>query len=448
MTDQSVKVRFAPSPTGRIHAGNVRTALINWLFAKKTGGQFLLRFDDTDQARSREQFAAAIIEDLAWLGIVPDETARQSDRFDRYGAAAERLKADGRLYPCYESAEELERKRKRQLASGRPPVYDRAALKLSDGERAALEAEGRTPHWRFRLEDRAVEWDDLVRGPQHFAPGSLSDPVLVRADQSYLYTLPSVVDDIDFGVSHVIRGEDHVANTAVQIQLFEALGAAAPAFAHHNLLVSATGEGLSKRLGALSVAALRERGLEPMAVASHAATIGSSDPVAPHLSLDELAAGFEFAKLSRSPARFDEVELSSLNAKLLHMMPYEDAAERLEALGIGGGAALWEAARANIDIFDDMAIWWRVVDGPVTPVIEDREFCAKAATLLPDAPWDETTWGTWTSLVKAGTGRTGRDLFHPLRLALTGLDHGPELKQLLPLIGPEAARARLAGETD
>jgi len=446
MTASTVKVRFAPSPTGRLHIGNIRTALINWLFARKSGGTFLLRLDDTDRERSREEHAQAIVADLAWLGIVPDETARQSDRFERYDEIAERLKADGRLYACYETPEELERKRKRQLASHKPPVYDRAGLSLSDQQRADFEAEGRKPHWRFKLADTAIEWNDLVQGPKHFEPGSLSDPVLVRADGTYLYTLPSVVDDIDFAISHVIRGEDHVANTAVQIELFEALGGNVPAFAHHNLLVSASGEGLSKRLGSLSVAALREEGLEAMAVVSHAATIGTSDPVAPHLRMDDLAEAFDFSKLSRAPARFDEEELAALNAKLLHMMPYESVRRRLAAAGIGGGAMFWEAARANIARFAEAIDWWQVVEGPIEPVIEDAAFCAGAAELLPEEPFDETTWGAWTAAVKQQSGRKGRDLFHPLRLALTARERGPELKLLLPLIGAERARRRLAGE--
>ncbi len=442
----SVTVRFAPSPTGRIHAGNIRTALLNFLFARKMGGRLIFRLDDTDRDRSTEEFAHGIREDLAWLGIDYAEEVRQSDRFARYAAAVEKLKATGRLYPAYETPDELELKRKRQLARGKPPVYDRAALKLTEEERARLEAEGHKPHWRFKLESRDVAWDDLVRGRQHVDAASLSDPVLVREDGSYLYTLPSVVDDIDLGITHVIRGEDHVVNTAPQIQLFEALGATTPAFGHHSLLVNAQGQALSKRDRSISIQGIREEGIEALAVASYAATIGTSDPVAPHVNLDELVRGFDFAKLSRAPARFDPAELRALNAKLLHMLPFAAVAERLEAMGIGGGEAFWEAVRGNLAVLGDAKFWWEVVHGPLAPVIESRDLCRVAAALLPPEPWDTETWSAWSQAVKEATGAKGRALFQPLRLALTAREHGPELKQLLPLIGRERAVARLEGK--
>ncbi len=443
----SVVVRFAPSPTGRLHAGNIRTALFNFLFARKTGGSFILRLDDTDKERSTEAFAEGIREDLAWLGLSWTKEVRQSDRFDRYRAAVERLKASGRLYPAYETQEELELKRKRQLARGKPPVYDRAALKLSDAERAKLEAERHRPHWRFRLESRDVAWDDLVRGRQHVDAASLSDPVLVRADGTYLYTLPSVVDDIDLRITHVIRGEDHVANTAPQIQLFEALGAKPPAFGHHNLLVGAEGQALSKRDRSLSIEALREEGIEALAVASYAALLGTSDPIVPHSSLDELVPGFDFGKLSRAPARFDPHELRLLNARLLHLLPFAAVEDRLKAMGVTGGETFWEAVRGNLAVLADAKPWWQVVHAPLEPVIEDAELCRKAAALLPPEPWDEATWSTWSSAVKQATGAKGKALFAPLRLALTGREHGPELKHLLPLIGRARATARLEGKT-
>jgi glutamyl-tRNA synthetase len=443
----SVTVRFAPSPTGRLHVGNIRTALINYLFARKQGGDFILRLDDTDQDRSTAEFARGIEEDVAWLGIVWTRLVHQSDRFACYAAAVEKLKGTGRLYPAYETPEELELKRKRQRARGKPPVYDRAALELSDAERAELEAAGRKPHWRFKLETRDVAWDDLVRGQQHVDAASLSDPVLIRADGTYLYTLPSVVDDIDLGVTHIIRGEDHVANTAPQIQLFEALGATPPAFGHHNLLVGPEGQALSKRDRSLAIASLRDEGLEALAVASYAATIGTSDPVAPHANLDELAESFDFAKLSRAPARFDPHELRLLNAKLLHGLPFAAVADRLKAMGLGGKEAFWEAVRGNLAVLDDAKLWWRVVEGPLTPAIENPDLCREAAKLLPPEPWDEETWPAWSSAVKATTGAKGKALFHPLRLALTGEPHGPELKHLLPLIGRDRALARLEGKT-
>jgi glutamyl-tRNA synthetase len=443
----SVTVRFAPSPTGRLHVGNIRTALINYLFARKQGGDFILRLDDTDQDRSTAEFARGIEEDVAWLGIAWARLVHQSDRFARYAAAVEKLKGTGRLYPAYEAPEELELKRKRQRARGKPPVYDRAALELSDAERAELEAAGRKPHWRFKLETRDVAWDDLVRGQQHVDAASLSDPVLIRADGTYLYTLPSVVDDIDLGVTHVIRGEDHVANTAPQIQLFEALGAKPPAFGHHNLLVGPEGQALSKRDRSLAIESLRDEGLEALAVASYAATIGTSDPIAPHANLDELAESFDFAKLSRAPARFDPHELRLLNAKLLHGLPFAEVADRLKAMGLGGKEAFWEAVRGNLAVLDDAKLWWRVVEGPLTPVLENPDLCREAAKLLPPEPWDEETWPAWSSAVKAATGAKGKALFHPLRLALTGEPHGPELKHLLPLIGRDRALARLEGKT-
>ncbi|HKJ60876.1 MAG TPA: glutamate--tRNA ligase [Hyphomicrobiales bacterium] len=440
-------VRFAPSPTGRLHIGNMRPALLNWLFARRDEGAFILRFDDTDRERSREDYVEGIREDLRWLGLNWDQEVRQSARVARYDAVVAMLKDTGRLYPCYETPDELERRRKRQLARGFPPVYDRAALKLTEADRKALEAEGRKPHWRFQLEDRSVAWNDLIRGEQTIEASSLSDPVLIRADGTYLYTLPSVVDDADYGITHIIRGEDHVANTGVQIQLFEAMGFPPPAFAHHNLLVGAEGQALSKRLGSLSIQSFREAGLEPIAVLSHSATIGTSNPVAPYKSLAELAGLFDFAKLSRAPARFDFEELKALNAKTLQELDYESAAPRLRELGIEASADLWETVRPNLAVFDEVKGWWGVITGPVMPQIEDEAFIAKAASLLPPEPWSEETWSEWTGAIKAATGAKGKALFQPLRLALTGQGHGPELKRLLPLIGREKALARLHGET-
>jgi len=451
----AVTVRFAPSPTGRLHVGNVRTAILNWLFAKaQGGGTFMLRLDDTDVERSTEAFAEGIREDLRWLGLTWALEERQSARVARYEAAAEGLKRSGRLYPCYETEDELDRKRKRQLARGLPPIYDRSALKLSDKERAALEGEGRRPHWRFRLANSEeglsplptiVSWNDLIRGDQTVDVGSLSDPILIRADGTFLYTFTSVVDDIDFEISHVIRGEDHVTNTGVQLQLFEALGKEPPAFGHHSLLIGADGHALSKRLGALSIESLRAAGLEPMAVASYTALIGTSDPIEPHAHLDDLARRFAFAKISTAPARFDLDELKALNARLLHKLPYEEVAPRLKAQGVGGGPEFWAAVRGNISVIEDAGRWWRIVSGDVAPLTEDRELTARAAALLPAEPWDERTWDVWIAALKAATGRKGRALFHPLRLALTGLEDGPELKVLLPLIGREKAERRLLG---
>lgn len=444
----TVSVRFAPSPTGRLHVGNIRLALVNWLFARRHGGSFLLRLDDTDLERSRPEYADGIVEDLSWLGLSWDRFARESDRMDRYADAAARLKAAGRLYACYETAEELSLKRKSRISRGLPPVYDRAGLRLGEEERATLEAQGRRPHWRFLLEHEAVEWRDLVRGPQHFEGADLSDPVLLREDGRPLYTLSSVVDDADLGITHVVRGEDHVANTAVQIQIFRALGAPVPDFAHLPLLVDAEGQGLSKRLGSLAVATLREEGVEPLALACLLAKLGTSDPVEPRPGLDELAAEFDFAKISRATPRFDPAELGRLNARIVHAMPFEAAAPRLADLGLAGvDARFWEAVRPNLQRVADVADWWRVAREPLAPVIEDAGFTREAAALLPGEPWDQETWSLWVAAVKEKTGRKGKALFLPLRLALTGMEHGPELRNLLPLIGHERAEARLSGKT-
>ena len=436
-------LRFAPSPTGLLHVGNLRVALANWLYARQQGGRFLLRLDDTDAERSTAAFAAAVERDLAWLGLDWDRFARQSDRGALYDAAVEDLKAGGRLYPCYETPEELGLKRRAQRAQGLPPRYDRAALALDSEARRRLEAEGRRPHWRFRLEERDVVWQDLVRGEQHYAGQHLSDPVLLREDGRPLYTLTSAVDDRDFGVTHVVRGEDHVANTAAQIQLFEALGGPVPAFAHLPLMVDAGGQGLSKRLGSLSAAALREEGLEPLALASYLATLGTSGPVELADDLEALAAGFAFEAIGRAAPRFDPEELWGLNARLLHRLPYAAVAGRLEGLD----EPLWLAVRANLRRLPEAAAWVRVRQGPLAPVVEEAGYCAEAAAALPPEPWDEGTWKAWTGRLKAGTGRKGRALFHPLRLALTAAEQGPEMAALLPLIGRERARRRLLGET-
>ena len=449
-------VRFAPSPTGRIHIGNIRTAVLNYLFARKSGGRFILRLDDTDRERSTEEFAEGIRRDLGWLGFTWDREERQSTRTKQYEEAAEKLRKAGRLYPCYETEDELDRRRKRQLALGRPPIYDRAALKISDADRKKLEAEGRAPHWRFRLANTSpesgnapqptiVSWNDHIRGDQTVDVGSLSDPVLIRGDGTHLYTFTSVVDDVDFGITDVIRGEDHVTNTGVQIGLFDALGHAPPAFAHHSLLVGADGHALSKRLGALSIESFREAGLEPMAVLSHAALVGTSDAIEPHAEIGELAAMFDLGKISTAPGRFDIDDLKGLNAKLLHKLAYASVEKRLAGLGVGGGALFWEAVRGNVSILGDAAAWWRIASGTIEPVIEDRGFTTRAAALLPPEPWDHATWGNWTETVKRETGVKGRALFHPLRLALTGRESGPELKVLLPFIGRARAATRLEG---
>ncbi|MEJ8476075.1 glutamate--tRNA ligase [Roseibium algae] len=451
----TVIVRFAPSPTGHIHIGNSRTALFNWLFAQKAGGRFILRFDDTDKERSKAEFADAIETDLAWFGIEPDQVERQSDRVASYDAAAAKLKADGLLYPCYETSEELDRRRSRARALGRAPVYDRGGLKLTDEERASLEAEGRKPHWRFLLPNHdgdpfqtrrtEVTWTDLCRGEQTVDLASLSDPVLIREDGSYLYTLPSIVDDIDMAVSHVIRGEDHVANTGVQYAIFKALGADMPTFGHHNLLTTSDGEGLSKRKGALSVGSLRESGLEPMAVASLAVLTGTSQSVEAVSDLSLLADKFDLSTVSRSAAKFDPADLDNLNAKLVHAMPFDVVYERLQKLGIVAGEDFWLIIRENCQKVIDAQHYWQIVHGVIKTKIadEDLEFVTQARKFLPEGDVTAETWGSWTSALKAETGRKGRGLFMPLRRVLTGLDHGPDMKAFLPLIGRQNILDRL-----
>jgi glutamyl-tRNA synthetase len=436
-------VRYAPSPTGRLHLGNARPALLNWLFARTNGGTYILRYDDTDRARSTEAFARGIVEDLGWLGIVPDRTVRQSDRTALYDAARDRLIAAGRLYPAWETEEELESRRARARLLGRPPIYDRAALSLTAEQKAAYEAAGRRPHWRFRLDGRPVRFTDMIKGEQTVNTASMSDPVLIRADGSYLYTLPSVVDDIDLAITHVIRGEDHVSNTGTQIEIFEALGSAPPAFAHHNLLTGAQGEGLSKRLGSLSLGDLRADGFEALAVAIVATLTGTSLPVEPYADLAALAERLDLGMISQSPARFDPAELESLNARILHAMPYEVARPRLPH-AVGGAA--WTILRGNLRKFSDIEPWATVLAGEIDhpPAPDDQPLLADALELLPPEPWDETTWAKWTDALKARSGRKGRSLFHPLRLALTGREDGPELKSLLPLLGRKACQDRLS----
>ncbi len=441
-----VVVRFAPSPTGHLHLGNVRAAVLNWLFARRHGGRFILRFDDTDPTRVREEYVEAIRADLAWLGLDWDQEIRQSARIDRYRAAAERLKAAGRLYPCYETPEELALKRRIQRMRGRPPVYDRAALGLSAEERARLEAEGRRAHWRFLLEtDRSVEWDDLVRGRQRIDPASLSDPVLIRADGSFLYLLPSVVDDIETGVTHVIRGEDHVTNTAEQIQLITALGGALPRFAHVPLMLGPDGRPLSKRAGDISLRRLQEEGVQPLAVLALLATVGTGRAPESVTSREELIADFDIGAFSKAAVRFDPEQLMRINRHILRRTPHEELVGRPELAGIT--PELWEVVRENLDTLADLGHWRRVVEGPLAPVIaeDDRGFLEQAAYCLPEA-WDVDSWRSWTQTLKARSGRKGRALFLPLRRAITGRESGPEMAKLLPLIPRERVRRRLLGE--
>jgi len=447
----TVVTRFAPSPTGRLHVGNIRAALHNWLLAKQAGGRFLLRIDDTDRERSREEYVDAIRSDLDWLGLTPDGEARQSARLDLYETEFARLIAAGRVYRCYETAQELDLKRKILLGRGLPPIYDRAGLSLTEADHAAREAAGDAPHWRFLLDrDSPIEWDDRVRGAQHFDPAQLSDPVVRRADGSWLYMLPSVIDDIAMGVTDVLRGEDHVSNTAVQIQMFTALHAAQhrvqqnslPRFAHAALLVGSEGK-LSKRLGAIGVAEFRDAGIEPEALLALLARLGTAQPVEPVSDRAVLVETFDLATFGRAPARFDEAELERLNAQIVHRLPYARVAHLLPQ---GMDEAGWMAIRPNLAHISEAAGWWRIVTGPFQPPGfdgETRGFLELAADTLAGRAWDEDPWHGLTGDLKQATGRKGKALFQPLRQALTGIDHGPDMAALLPLIGQEAAVARL-----
>jgi glutamyl-tRNA synthetase len=436
--------RFAPSPTGTLHVGNIRTALLNWLLAKKHGGRFLLRIDDTDAARSREEHVAAIRADLAWLGLHPDGEERQSARFDIYEAAFQRLVAAGLLYRCYETAQELDLKRKVLLGRGLPPIYDRSALALSEADHAAKAAVGEAPHWRFLLDHQTpITWDDGIRGPQHFDPRQMSDPVVRRADGSWLYMLPSAIDDAEMGVTDVLRGEDHVSNTATQVQMFAALGAEPPRFAHAALLTGSEGK-LSKRLGSLGVDELRAEGIEPEALVALLARLGTSDPVDPALNAEALAASFDLAQFGRAPARFDEADLHRVNAAIVHHLPFDRVAHLLPE---GMGAAAWEAIRPNLSQIGDAAEWWHVITGPVEAPAFDGEtlaYLAEAARVADGLDWTSDPWTALTGALKDATGRKGKTLFLPLRQALTGMDHGPDMKSLLPLIDKAEAVTRLA----
>lgn len=439
----TVTTRFAPSPTGHLHVGNIRTALHNWLLAKQASGRFLLRIDDTDTARSREEYVEGIRSDLAWLSLHADGEERQSARFDLYEREFERLRASGRVYPCWESQQELELKRKVLLGRGLPPIYDRAALNLPEEEKAAKLAAGERPHWRFLLDhEHPIIWEDGIRGTQHFDPAQMSDPVVRRADGTWLYMLPSVIDDVSMGVTDILRGEDHVSNTAAQLQMFAALGASLPRFAHEALLVGSEGK-LSKRLGSLGAAHFREAGIEPQALVALLARLGTSDPVDPLLDVEALAASFNLSHFGRAPARFDEAELERVNAAIVHCLPFEAVADRLPE---GMDAAAWDAVRPNLSHVHEAHDWWRVVTGPVeAPAFsdEDRAYLMQAAEALAAVNWGESVWKLLTDALKQATGRKGKALFLPLRQALTGLDHGPDMGALLQLIGRDAAVDRL-----
>jgi len=436
--------RFAPSPTGYIHVGNLRTALMNYLIARKNGGEFILRIDDTDPVRSKEEYVDGLKEDLTWLGLHWDRVERQSERLDKYHAAADELRKIGRFYEAWETPTELDLKRKKQLNMGKPPVYDRAALALSETDRDRLREERGQGVWRFKLDQERIEWTDGILGPISIDAASVSDPVLIRQDGQMLYTLASVVDDTEMGVTHVVRGSDHVTNTATQIQIIEALGGTPPEFAHHSLLTGPQGEALSKRLGTLSLRDLRARGVEPMALLSLMARLGSSDPVELRTEMAELIEGFDLSKFGSAPTKFDEQDLYPLTGRFLQTLAYADVAEDIRALGVPDALAerFWTVTRENISTKGELKAWWEMFRDGAEPVIaeEDAAFVAEAMALLPEGPFDGETWGAWTGAVKAATGRKGRGLFMPLRKALTGMERGPDMSDVMPLLQVVKAR--------
>lgn len=435
-----IKVRFAPSPTGFMHIGNTRTALFNWLLAKKLGGKFMLRIDDTDFARSKKEYEDAMRESLKWLGFEWSEEARQSARFSRYDELRDKLIAQGRIYPCYDTPEELQIKRKRAMNKGEAPIYDRQALHYSAADLERFAQEGRKPHYRFKLLPGIIEWDDIVRGHCQYEAEKLSDPIIIREDGSYLYHFPSCVDDSDFGITHIVRGEDHVTNTASQIQMFEAIGGKVPTFAHLPLLTGTEGK-LSKRLGSLGVRELKADGIEALAICSFLAKLGTSDSIEPFYSLDELAASLDFAKIGRSQPKFDETELKHFNTKFVHSLPYSLVKNRLNV-----EETFWNKVRPNLEIVADAETWIDICHKEIEPIIEDKELLDTAADLLPPEPWNNETFSIWMNNVKNQSGKKGKELFHPIRLALTAKENGPELKTLLPLIGYDKTYKRLQGQ--
>jgi glutamyl-tRNA synthetase len=435
----SLITRFAPSPTGYLHVGNVRTCLINWLHARANNGKFILRIDDTDKERSKQEYTDAIKRDLEWLGLTWDAIYHQSERVDLYEEAKKKYIDSGRLYPCNESAEELDVKKKTLLSRNLPPIYDRSALKLTAEEKAQM----KNPHYRFFISDNQINWEDGIRGHMHFDPKNISDPILIRGDGSMTYAIASVVDDIDLKISDIIRGEDHISNSAVHIQMFEALGAIPPKFAHLSLLKTKEGE-ISKRLGGFDIASLREAGIHPLAVLSFLAKLGSSDPLEYRLSHQELISEFALKKYGKAPANYDVVELQRINTKLVHHMPFEMAKPYFDIQQID--ESFWNSVKLNLNTVKEIDVWWKICKENFTPIITDAEFTKTASTLLPSGNWDNDTWNTWVQAIKTATGKSGKDLFMPIRLALTGMDNGPELKTLLPILGREKTVARLCGK--
>ena len=429
--------RFAPSPTGLLHLGNIRTALINWLYARTNNGKFILRIDDTDLERSKDEYISQIKYDLDWLGIDYDETFNQSSRFDRYREQFEKLKADGRIYPCYETPEELERKRKLLIAAGGKQVYDRSAMELTDQQKKDYEAEGRKPHWRFLLKTERMKWDDLLKGEIDIDLTSLSDPVLFREDGVPLYTFSSAVDDIDYDITNVIRGDDHTSNTAVQVEIINALDQNKITFAHHALLKASTGDKLSKRDNVISISSFREANMEPISILSLLATIGTSNSIELKDNIDQIKSEFKLSTISTSPGRIEIDVLNALNKKQVQKYNFSEIEERLKKIDEKIDQKFWETIRGNLNVVEDIKQWTDIVFNSETIKPSDKDYIKIAMELIPDDPWNDETWGLWTSAIKEKTGRKGKELFLPLREAFTGLNHGPEMKLLIQLLGRE-----------
>ena len=440
-----MKLRFAPSPTGNLHVGNARTALVNYLFSKCNKGEMLLRIDDTDPERSKTEYEENIKKDLNWLGIFWEYTDRQSLKIDQYNNALNKLFEIGRAYRCYETPEELSLKRKAQLISGKPPVYDRQAMNLTEEDHQKFKSEGKLPHWRFKLIDQDVAWTDLIRGNCNYNMKSLSDPVIMREDGRPIYTLASVVDDIDHKITHIIRGEDHVTNSAAQIQLFQALGSKSPTMGHLSLIAGSEGEGLSKRLGSLTLGELREDGIESNALASLLARLGTSDPIVAFKSVEEIIKSFDLSKFSRNTAKFDVNELNLINKKSIQLLDYNDAKEKLNSLGLDVSKEFWDLVSGNLDNLKQSIIWWKVIYGEIVPIIDNPEIIKIAKENFPNDKLDNSTWGIWSKKISNESGLKGKELFTTLRKAITSQEHGPELSKLLPVLGKGKILSRLSG---
>ena len=429
------KSRFAPSPTGLLHIGNARSAVINWAHIKNKGGEFILRIDDTDTERSKKEYENKIKKDLLWLGLSWSKTFNQSQRKEIYDKKILFLKESNKIYPCFESLEELSLKRKTLLSSGKPPIYDRSALKLTTDQIEDLITKGQAPHWRFKLEDEIIEWQDLIKGKISFDTKNLSDPVLIREDGSLLYHLHSVVDDIEENITDIIRGEDHITNTAFHIQLFKSLNAHVPRFGHHPFLTDEEGKSFGKRLGSLSIQKMYEDGFESLTLLNYLLSIGTSKNLSKEKNIDLLVNNFNINSLASSSPKFSINVLKLLNKDMLQSYDFSDVKQKFIDLKIKDASEdFWIFIKNNINYFSESLDWISVINSNETYIDNSNDYLNIAAELLPEDPYDETTWDVWTDLIKNQTGKKGKELFMPIRFALTGRNKGPELKYLLPLL--------------